>query len=85
MRYPEPGDNIFLDKFLGFHISNVRQGFSFDPFGEIICANQQISLVTCCFGKRAINIQAHCTNGQGLDRGLRTPLGWCMFGADLWH
>ena len=23
--------------------------------------------------------------GQGLERGLRTPLGWWMFAANLWH
>ena len=36
----ELGDNVFPDKLLGVHISNIRQGFSFDPFGEIICVDQ---------------------------------------------
>ena len=27
----------------------------------------------------------HWANGQGLDRGLRTPLGWWMFGVNFWH
>ena len=58
MRDPKLGDNVFLDKLLSIHISDVRQWFSFDPFGEIICADQQISLVTYYFGKRANNIQA---------------------------
>ena len=58
MRDPEPGDNVFPDKFLGVHISDVCQGLGFNPFDEIVCANQQISLVTCCFGERANDIQA---------------------------
>ena len=58
MRDPELGDNIFLDKLLSIHISDVHQWFSFDPFGEIICADQQISLVTYYFRERANNIQA---------------------------
>ena len=58
MRDSEPSDNIFPNKFFGVHISNVRQGLGFNPFGEIVCADQQISLVTCCFGERANNIQA---------------------------
>ena len=56
MRDPKLGDNVFLDKLLSIHISDVRQWFNFDPFGEIICADQQISLVTYYFGKRANNI-----------------------------
>ena len=58
MRDPKPGDNIFPDKFLGIHLSDVRQGLDFNPFDEIVCADQQISLVTCCFRKRTNNIQA---------------------------
>ena len=58
MRDPEPGDNVFLDKFLGVYIFDVCQGLGFNPFGEIVCANQHISLVTCYFGERANNIQA---------------------------
>ena len=27
----------------------------------------------------------HWANGQWLDRELRTPLGWWMFGVNFWH
>ena len=27
----------------------------------------------------------HWANGQGLDKGLRTPPDWQMFGTNLWH
>ena len=39
VRDPESGDNVFLDKFLSVHIFDVRQRFSFDPLGEIVCAD----------------------------------------------
>ena len=80
---PESGDNVFSEKFLSVHISDVRQRFSFTSLGEIVCADQQIFLVTCYFGKGTNNIQ--CVKDQGLDRGLRTPLGWCILGVNLWH
>ena len=85
MKDLESGDNVFLGKLPSIHISNVRQGFNFDPFGEIICVDQQISLITYYFGKGPTISRPHCANGQGLDRGLKTPLGWCIFGVNLWH
>ena len=54
--YPEVSDNVFPEKLLCVHISDIRQRLNFDPFGEIICANQQILLVSCCFRKGANNI-----------------------------
>ena len=39
MRDPKPGDNIFPDKFLGIHLSDVCQGLDFNPFGEIVCVD----------------------------------------------
>ena len=27
----------------------------------------------------------HWANGQWLDRGLRTPPSWCIFGVNIWH
>ena len=57
MRYFEAGDNVLLDKLLYIHISDIRQRLSFNPFGEIVCADQQIFLISRCFGKWANNIQ----------------------------
>ena len=85
VRDPELGDNVFSKKFLSVHISDVRQRFSFNPLSEIVCADQQIFLVTCCFGKGPTISKPHCAKGQGLDKGLRTPPGWCILGANLWH
>jgi len=33
-------NDILLDKFLSIHIPDVGQGLDFDPFGEIVCADQ---------------------------------------------
>ena len=38
-RDSESSDNIFPNKFLGIHIPNICQRFSFNPFGEVIYAN----------------------------------------------
>ena len=38
-RDPEPGDNVFLDKLLGVHISDIRQGLGFNPLNKVVCAN----------------------------------------------
>ena len=56
VRDPESGDNVFPDKFLSIHISDVHQRFNVNPLGEIVFADQQIFLVTCCFGKGTNNI-----------------------------
>ena len=58
MRYPEVSDNVLPEKLLYVHISDIHQRFSFNPFGEIVCADQQIFPVSCCFRKRANDIQA---------------------------
>ena len=56
MRYSEVSDNVLPDKLLYVHISNIRQWLSFNPFGEIVCADQQIFLVSHYFRKWANNI-----------------------------
>ena len=84
-RDPEPCDNVFSNKFLGIYVSNICQRFSFNPLGEVVRADQQISLVSYCFRERPKISKPHWANGQALDRGLRTPLGWCIFGANLWQ
>ena len=40
MRDLKLSDNIFSKKFLGIHIPNIGQWFSFNPFGEVIRADQ---------------------------------------------
>ena len=57
MRYSEASDNVLLEKLLYVHISNICQRLNFNPFGEIICADQQIFLVSYCFRKWVNNIQ----------------------------
>ena len=50
-------DNIPSNKLLNFYVPDVGQGFSFDPFSEVICADQQILCVSKGFRKRADNVQ----------------------------
>ena len=40
MKDPKSSDNIFPEKSLGIHISDIRQWFRFNPFGEVIRADQ---------------------------------------------
>ena len=49
-RSPEAGDDVPPDEFLGVHVPNVGQGFSFHPFSEVICSGYYISLVPCGLG-----------------------------------
>ena len=56
MRYLEASENVFLEKFLYIHILDICQRLRFNPFGEIVCADQQIFLVSCCFRKGVNNI-----------------------------
>ena len=39
MRDLESGDNVFPNKLFDVHISNICQGLSFNPFGEIVRAD----------------------------------------------
>ena len=39
-------DNIPLNKLLNIYVSDVGQGFNFDPFSEVICVDQQILFVS---------------------------------------
>ena len=56
MRDPESCDNVFPNKFLGVHVPDICQGLSFNPFSEIVRADQQIRLVPCYLGERANNV-----------------------------
>ena len=82
---PEPCDNIFPNRFLGIHILHICQKFSFNQLGEVVRADQQISFFPAALGKRPTMSKPHWANGQGLDRGLRTPPGQWILGANLWH
>ena len=52
-------DNIFPNKFLGIHISDICQWFNFNPFGEVIYADQQISLIPYYLRERTYDVQAY--------------------------
>ena len=56
-RNSKPSNNILPNKFLSIYISNICQRFSFNPFGKVICANQQVSLIPCRFRERTYNVQ----------------------------
>ena len=56
MRDLESYDNVFLDKLLGVHISDIRQGLSFNPLSKVVRADQQIPFVSCCLRERINDI-----------------------------
>ena len=72
----KPSENIFPNKLFGIHILDICQWFSFDPFGEVIYADQQIPLISRCLRQMFYYIQAPLNKRQGLDKGLRTLPGW---------
>ena len=71
LRYSEAGDNVLPDKLLYVHISDIHQRLSFNPFGEIVYANQQIFLVSCCFRKWDNNIQALLCKRPRIGEGIQ--------------
>ena len=50
--------NVSPDEFLSIRISDVSQWLSLDSFGEVICVDQHISLISYYLGEMAYNIQA---------------------------
>ena len=40
IRDPKSSNDVLLGKLLSIHIPDVGQGLGFDPFGEIVCADQ---------------------------------------------
>ena len=40
MRDPKLGNDVLPNKLFGIHIPYVSKEFNFNPFDEIICANQ---------------------------------------------
>ena len=58
MRNTELSNDILPDKPLDIHTSDVSQRFSFNPFSEIVYADQQILFTSYCFREMTYNIQA---------------------------
>jgi len=58
MRDSKPSYNILPNEFLSIHISDICQRFSFNPFGKIIRADQQVSFIPDRFKERAYNVQS---------------------------
>ena len=81
-RDPEPCDNVFPNEFLSIHVPDIFQGLNFNPFSEVICANQQISFIPHCLRERANNVQAPLSKwpraGQGVKDPSRLVDVWCI-------
>ena len=56
VRDPEPDDNVFPKKFLGIYVFDIHQGLSFNPFGKVVRADQQIPLIPYGLGERTNDI-----------------------------
>ena len=82
MRNSESSNDVPPDEFLCIHVPDVGQGLGFDPFGEVVYADHQVSFVSCCFREMAHNIQAPLSEQLRIGEGLRTPPGWWIFGAN---
>ena len=53
---PKSSNDVLPDKLLDIHIPDIGQGLGFDPFSEIVCADQQIPLISCRIRKKAYNV-----------------------------
>ena len=63
MRNPESSNDILPNKSLDIHIFDISQRFNFDPFGEIVRADQQILFTSYCLREKTYNIQAPLGKG----------------------
>ena len=54
VRDSKSSDNIFPKEFLGVHILDICQWFNFNPFGEVICADQHRLLISRCLGGKVL-------------------------------
>ena len=74
-RSPEASDDVLPDKFLGVHVPNIGQGFSFHPFSEVISSNYYISLVPRGFGEGFDQIKAPLRERPWTREGVENPSG----------
>ena len=51
MKNSKPGDNVPLDETLSIHIFNIGEGLDFLPLDEVVCADEESSLVPYSLGK----------------------------------
>ena len=53
---PKSSKDVVLDKLLDIHIPDIGQGLGFDPFSEIVRADQYIPLISYRIRKKAYNV-----------------------------
>ena len=85
MKDSESSNDVPPDEFLCIHVPDVGQGLSLDPFGEVVCADHQVSFVSYCFRERAHNIQAPLGERPRIGEGIKDPSRLVIFEANLWH
>ena len=76
-------NNILPNKFLSICIFDICQRFSFNPLGEVIRANQQISFIPCRFRERTYNVQSPLSKrpkaGQWVKDSSWLMNVWCKY------
>ena len=58
MKNSKPGDNVPLDETLSIHIFDIGEGLDFLLLDEVVCADEESSLVPYSSGKGSHYIQA---------------------------
>ena len=77
---PKSCNNGSPDELLSICVSDVDQWLSFDPFGEVIYADQPIYLISCCLKEGAYNIQTLLGERPWAGQRVEDP-SWLM---DIW-
>jgi len=73
MRDSKSSNDVPPNEFLCIHVPDVGQGLNFDPFGEIVCVNHQVSFISYCFRERAYHIQAPLSEWPRTGEGIKDP------------
>ena len=71
----EAGDDVLPDEFLGVHVPNVGQGFSFHPLSEVISSDYYVSLVPRSFGEGSNYIKVPLCERPWAREGVENPSG----------
>ena len=76
----EASNDVYPNEFLGIHVPDVGQRFSFHPFGEVVSSNYYVSLIPYSFGERTDNIKTPLSKRLGTGEGVENSSGL----VDIW-
>ena len=85
LRYPEPAYDVLPKKFLNCLGGDFYQGFSFDPFGEVLYGNHCIFVISLGSREGPTRSIPHSWRGQAGAISCNGSEGLLDFGPSFWQ